>query len=226
MKKWMIILVATLLLMLCTSALADGIEAYVSISDAKGELVMAYEKVLVTDLDEDGALTINDALIAAHEQKHPDGKDAFISEKTEYGISMVKLWGEENGGSFGYYLNNASAWSLLDPIVSEDHVKTYAFTDLEMWSDTYAYFTQDAVTVKAGEAFEVKLCAAGYDANWNPVPLSVANAVMMIDGVAADAMTDAEGVAVITVMETGVYVLSAASTDMTLVPPVCIVTVE
>ena len=38
---------------------------YVSIADDKGALVLPYRPVTVTDIDGDGALTINDALYAA-----------------------------------------------------------------------------------------------------------------------------------------------------------------
>lgn len=226
MKRTMLLLVFAIVLMVCATAHAEEISVYVSITDSKGELVMAHEKVSVTDADDDGNVTINDALIAAHEQKHPDGKAAFKSENTEYGLSLVKLWNEENGGSFGYYLNHASAWSLLDVIKDADHIKAYAFTDLEMWSDTYAYFSADCVSAKAGETVELTLNAAAYDANWNPVTLPVANAVIKIDGALTEMTTNAEGVATLVFENAGEYVISAASAEMTLVTPVCIVTVE
>ena len=226
MKKAILSLMFMIVIMASVTAYADEISAYVSITDSKGELVMAYEKLAVSDADGDGSITINDALITAHEQKHPQGSAAFKSEQTEYGVSLVKLWNEENGGSFGYYLNHASAWSLLDNIKDEDHIKAYAFTDLEMWSDTYSYFSADCMTVKAGEAFEISLIASAYDANWNPVSLPVADAVIAINGAASESVTNAEGSATLAIDKAGTYVISAASETMTLVTPVCIVTVE
>ena len=72
---------------------------FVSIADQNGTPVLAYEKVSLSDMDRDGALTVNDVLMAAHKEHHRDGKEGFSSEKTQYGRSITKLWGVENGGS-------------------------------------------------------------------------------------------------------------------------------
>lgn len=49
-----------------------------------------------------------------------------------------KLWGTENGGSYGYYVNNVSTWSLTDPVDEGDYVNAFVYTDLTTWFDTYA----------------------------------------------------------------------------------------
>jgi hypothetical protein len=69
------------------------------------------------------------------------------------------------------------------------------------------------------------LNASGYDANWAPVTLPVAGAVITVNGEASPAVTDENGNAVLTFPAPGVYTVSAVSEAMTLVPPVCIVTV-
>lgn len=224
MKKFLIALV-TLMLLFTFSALAEDPTVYVSITDDTGALVLAHEAIAVTDTDADGALTINDVLACAHAQKHENGAEAYSAVPSEFGLSMLKLWGVENGGSYGYYLNNASAWSLLDPVAAGDHVKAYAYTDLTAWSDLYCFFGADTLTTAPGEV-ALTLSAAGFDANWNPVTLAVEGATILVNGETTAAVTDAEGKAALTLSEAGVYTISASSSTQTLVTPVCIITVE
>lgn len=230
MKKLFALILA--LVLLPCAALAETAtdapaqaEVYVSITDGEGALVLACQPVIVTDADGDGTLTIHDALAAAHAAHHPEGAAAFATAQTEYGLSMVKLWGVDNGGSYGYYLNDASAWSLADPVKDGDHVKAYAYTDLIAWSDTYCYFDAPMMTAAAGEEIPLTLSAAGYDEMWNPVTLPVEGAAITVNGGDADIMTDAAGRAVLIFAEPGVYVVSAVSQHQTLVAPVCVITV-
>ena len=92
---------------------------YVTIA-VKGELVLTYEAVTLEDKDGDGALTINDALQAAHDA-YFDGTDGYASAPSEYGLSLNKLWGDTSG-VFSYMLNDASvATSLAEPVKVGDH---------------------------------------------------------------------------------------------------------
>ena len=225
MKKFLSVLLALLMLVSFTASAESAPTVFVSISDDAGALVLAHAAVAVTDADGDGALTICDALMLAHAAYHPDGAAAFLAEDTEWGKSLYVLWGVDNGGSYGYMLNDASPMSLLDPVKDGDHVKAYAYTDLTAYSDTYAYFVVPAAAAAVKETAEFKLSAAGYDAAWNPVVLPVAGAVLTVNGEKTDAVTDENGCAALTFAECGVYTVSAVCENMTLVPPVCIVTV-
>ena len=225
MKKCLSVLLTMLMLVSLTALAEEAPIVYVSISDDAGMLVLAHVPVMVTDADGDGALTICDALAAAHETYHPDGAAAFLAEDSEWGKSLYVLWGVDNGGSYGYCLNDASAWSLVDPIQAGDHVKAYAYTDLATFSDTYAYFTAPVAEVAVNGEVALTLNASGYDANWAPVTLPVAGAVITVNGEASPAVTDENGNAVLTFAVPGRYTVSAVSEAMTLVPPVCIVTV-
>jgi hypothetical protein len=80
------------------------------------------EAVTAADHDGDGAYTIPDALAAAH-AAHPDGAEAYTVAQTQWGLSLMELWGVENGGSYGYYLNDAMATGLLAPVAEGDHIK-------------------------------------------------------------------------------------------------------
>ena len=225
MKKFLSLLLTMLMLVSLTASAEADPTVYVSISDDTGALVLAYAAVTVTDMDGDGALTICDALTSAHVAYHPDGAAAFLAEDTEWGKSLYVLWGVDNGGSYGYMLNDASPMSLLDPVQSGDHIKAYAYTDLTAWSDTYAYFTAPVAAATVNAEAALTLSAAGYDANWNPVTLPVAAAALTVNGELTAAVTDETGAAVLTFAAPGVYTVSAVSETMTLVPPVCIVTV-
>lgn len=203
----------------------EGINVFVSITDDQNNLVLAYEPVFVTDQDNDGTFTIADALACAHAQKHENGAEAFAYAPTEYGLSLTLLWGVDNGGSYGYKLNDENAMSLSDVISEGSHVKAYAYTDLVAWSDTYSFFDKPVCEVKAGEAVSLVLSAAGYDEMWNPIVLSVEGAKITVNGEEANAVTAADGSFELTFTEAGVYTVSAVSETMNLVAPVCVITV-
>ena len=225
MKKFLSLLLAVWMLVSLTASAEAAPTVYVSISDDTGVLVLAYAPVTVTDADGDGALTICDALACAHAAHHPEGAAAFLAEDSEWGKSLYVLWNVDNGGSYGYMLNDVSAWSLVDPVKDGDHVKAYAFTDLTAFSDTYAYFTAPVAAAVVNTEIALTLNAAGYDEAWNPVTLPVAGATLTVNGEKTDIVTDENGNAVLTLAEAGTYTVSAVSETMTLVPPVCLVTV-
>ena len=226
MKKFLSLLLAMLMLVSLTASAETAPTVYVSISDDAGALVLAYAPVALSDADGDGALTICDALMLAHTAYYPEGAEGFLAEDSQWGLSLYRLWGIENGGSYGYCLNDASAWSLVDPIQAGDHVKAYVYTDVLAFSDTYAYFAAPVATAAVNAEVALTLSAAGYDEAWNPVTYPVQGAFLIVDGEVDDSiMTDAEGKFVLSFPEAGVYTVSAVSNDLTLVPPVCIVTV-
>lgn len=226
MKKILSTLLALAMLVSLTAFAEEARNVYVSISTDTGALVMAYAPVTLTDADGDGALTICDALMVAHTAYHPDGAEAFLAEDTEWGKSMYRLWGVENGGSYGYCVNDASAMSLVDPVKAGDHIKAYAYTDLTNFSDTYSCFNAPVAAAAVNTEITLTLSASGYDEAWNPVTYAVQGAFLIVDGEVYDSIvTDAEGRFVLTFPEAGVYTISAVSNDLTLVPPVCIVTV-
>ena len=200
---------------------------YVTVA-LKGEMVLTYQPVSLADKDGDGVLTINDALQAAHDA-HFEGKDGYASGKSEYGLSLNKLWGDTSG-AYGYMLNNASvATSLSEPVKVGDHVYAYVYTDQTNWSDTYCYFDKAAVTVNAGESITLTLMSAGFDENWAPVTKPVADATITLNGEAGEVKTNSEGQVTITMgkaSQKDTIVVSATSDTAVLVPPVCLVTVK
>ncbi|MBP5657968.1 MAG: hypothetical protein J6X52_05545, partial [Clostridia bacterium] len=107
MKRTLALIVAVLIVAVFASVLCAAKDPVVYVTIANGELVLAREAVTLTDADNDGALTINDALYLAHEAKFEGGAAAgYASSTGDYGLSLTKLWGVENGGSYGYFVND------------------------------------------------------------------------------------------------------------------------
>lgn len=220
MKRTLSLILTALLCTLTIPACGEAEpQNAVYVTIANGDLMLAYDAVELSDADGDGALTVNDALYLAHEENYDGGAEAgYANETTDYGLSLAKLWGTDNGGSFGYLVNNVSSMSLTDPVAVGDHVVAYAYTDLAAWSDSYCFF--DVTEAAAGE-ITLTLTMNGYDEAWNAITLPVEGAIITIDGAATDYVTDADGKVTLTAKK-GV-VISAKSDTMTLVPPVCIV---
>ena len=227
MKRTLALLLAVLIVLsmgvLFVSAEDTGAEVFVTIADKDGKLALACEKVQVTDIDADGALTVNDALYAAHEQFYEGGAAAgYETEMTKYGLSLTRLWGTANGYSYGYYVNNVSAWSLTDPVKDDDYVAAYVFTDTEKLADKYTYFENVTQDEETGE-ISLTLSKADFDEDWNSITVPVAGAVITVDGEASDAVTDEEGKATVTVTVNGKHIVSAIAPEGQVnVPPVYI----
>ncbi|MBQ9247970.1 MAG: hypothetical protein IJ171_05220, partial [Ruminococcus sp.] len=144
MKK-IVALILSVLLVLSVSMLfvsaeeaKNSVDVHVTIIDEKSAFAVAYKTVTVTDIDNDKALTVNDALYAAHEQFYEGGAAAcFATETSQWGLSLKKLWGVANGGSYGYLVNNAFAWSMTDPVKADDYVVAFIYTDTKNFSDVY-----------------------------------------------------------------------------------------
>ena len=232
MKKLISIFVALIMLLgiFSISAFAENTpvtaNVYVTIANA-GTLVLTQEKITVTDKDNDGKLNIDEALIATHEAKFEGGAAAgYGSDVGQYGLYVTKLWGVENGGGYGYYVNNASAMGLSDEVKEGDYINAFTFTDLTTWSDKYTFFDKNTLTATAEEEITLTLSAAGYDASYNPITVPVKNATITLNGEATEYKTDENGKVTMKISKSGTYVISATSATETLVPPLLTVTVN
>lgn len=221
------IILVLMLSLLGVQALAAGESAQVYVTISDGSLVMAQEAINVTDIDGDGALTINDALILAHDAKFEGGSAAgYAAVDGDWGLSISKLWGIENGGSYGYYVNNASAMGLTDPVKAGDYLNAFVYTDTAAYSDAYCFFDVNTASAENGGELTLTLSMAGYDENWTPVVLPAEGAVILVNGEATSVKTDAEGKATIKFDKAGDFIISAKSDSAILVPPVCAVAVS
>jgi len=229
MKKQLTLVLSLLLLLSCfafpSSAQTDAVSVSVSIANA-GTLVLTQKNVTVTDIDTDGAITLNDALYAAHEAAYEGGAAAgYSTYESEYGLSLGLLWGNDSG-SFGYYCNHTASMSLVDPVKNGDQITAFIYTDTATFSDVYTFFDKDTVAAKKNEEITLTLSASGYDENWNPVTTPLAGAAVTVDGVKTDLVTNADGTVTLTLKDSGTHIISASSDAQTIVPPVCSVVIE
>lgn len=190
-------------------------EVYVTISD-RGTIAAALKEITVKDEDEDLMLTVNDALIAAHDELFEGGaKEGYATEYTQYGLSITKLWGEKNNGSFGYYVNHDFVYSLTTELKKGDVVAAYSYKDAATYSDVYTFFT---VVNEKKERYQLN--AITFDSNFEPVAVPVANAVITVDGKETKIKTDENGEFTLPKEKPGKYLLSAVSDEQIIVPPV------
>ena len=224
-------ILSLLLILVCFTLLLAGCgdkakteNVTVTIVNKSGEVVLALKNVKAKDLDDDDKINIYEALKAAH-KTCPAGEDGFAAENGSYGLSMTKLWGEENGGSFGYYVNEASAMALTDEVKAGDRIVAFAYTDTVGFSDRFSYFTPMTATKSASESVTLTLTALIPDANWNFVPTAVAGAKITVNGTATEYVTDAEGKVTLTLAK-GENLISATSDALNLIPPVAKITIK
>ena len=217
MKKIISILVVTVLLaaVFGTSvSAADSANITVTIADGNGSIAVALEAMTVTDADNDGQLTVNDAFITAHDTWYEGGATAgYASETTQWGLSVKKFWGVENGGSYGYYVNNAMAMGLTDPIKDGDYLAAFVYVDTQGLSDAYSYIeeTTDAEPSVGKAAFRASF--SGWDENWNPLISPIVGANVYLDGNDAGIVTGANGEFVVQFPGNGVHTITVRSAD-------------
>ncbi len=185
---------------------------------------IAHIPVTVTDANGSGNYDIDDVLYGVHTQYY-DGvaENGYASAETEYGLSLLKLWGDDSG-VFGYYKNNVSVMSLADIVTEDDNICAFVYQDKINWSDQYTYFEDSTMHSIKGQPLSVKLKKLEFNENWETVSQTVENAVITIDGNITEYKTNAQGIAEITFDTTGKHTLSAV-TDYAIVPPVSIITV-
>ena len=151
-----------------TGTAAAPADVYVTISN-KGVLAktkdnqpMAHQKVTVKDLNSDGVLTYDEALVAAHEAYAQ--ADGYVTENGQWGLTVKKLWGIDTTNTL-YYLNGAALQSNVgDTKVSTVKANDYLVASINQddvnYSDKYASFDAVEKTVKAGEEFTLTLNGA------------------------------------------------------------------
>lgn len=204
-------------------------DVFVTISDKDGKIAVAQESVAVTDADSDGKLTINDAFVCAHDKFFDGGAEAgYKAVEGQYGLSIDKLWGTENGGSYGYYLNNTMSMGLTDPVKAGDYLNAFVYPDPNAWNTTYySWFDKNTAEAEQGDELELTLKRASFDENYQLMPVAVEGAAITIDGEATDVKTDAEGKAKVKLDKAGKLTVSATlDGDSILIPPVLIADVK
>lgn len=233
MKKFTAIF---LTVMLTLAAAGTGISAfaagtagvYVTICDNTGKRQLTQQYMQVYDSDNDGSLTVKDALYTAHEKYYPGGARAGFaaSYSLEWGWSLSKLWGQTNNGSFGYYVNNRASDSLTDKLSDGDYLTAFCYTDSKYFTDVYSYFNVSSADVAQNGSISLTLSYYTYDyTTWELISVPLSGAQITVDGEKTGVTTDNNGRATITFNKTGSHTVSAVSNDKLIIAPVCTVNV-
>ena len=170
--------------------------------------------VTVKDLDSDGILTYDEALVALHEKYCEGGYE--IS-----GGFVQKFWNvTTNPKGSNYFLKNNEALSMgvndkSSTVAQDDQLYACVFKDEAKWSDVICYFDSRALTAEAYKDITLNLqgsssmAVGGYKAG------SVAGAEVGVwkDGTFTaikNAVTDSKGNVTVSFEEPGTYIVSAS----------------
>ena len=195
-----------------------------------GELLDEATLVPVELMGKD-AYTLDDVFSEAHTLYY-GSEDGYVSEDGY----ITRFWGCETD-MVGYRVNGDAP--LLDCIVDNgDYVEVFLYKN--KWPDTEAYTKFDTykAEIRAEGTLALTMHQEGYeviDDVWNTVFSACEGATIIVDGVATDYVTDADGVAEIAFDEPGTYLISAQMTKTvpgqetpipSITAPVCQVTVK
>ena len=113
----------------------------------KDGALMVDRDVTVKDIDKNGILTCDEALIAAHDEYYNGGAIAgYATADGTYGKYISKFWGDASG-AFGYWLNDNSCMGLSDEVKADDYFSAFVYKDKKDFSDAYVKFDQKSFAV-------------------------------------------------------------------------------
>lgn len=198
--------------------------------------------VTVTDVNSDGILTFDEALVALHEAYCPDGYALN-------GNSVRKLWGSEVTAPIvaknDKVLQKAVNWKT-STVAEGDKLYAASIKDTNDYSDCLSFFDKKAVTVEAGKEFTLTLKAAGEyfsGSNYselNAYDISVGTWEKGSFQAITGAKTAANGTVKLSFAKAGTYIVTASGTlpgeaddgfdtydvDCPVTAPYCVVTVK
>ena len=146
----------------------------------KDKTPMLLREIQVTDRNGDGYYSLDEALAAAHADYAPNGASDYAAGQSQWGYSVTKLWGREEGVG-GFYRNDQLTAAVNEEILEQgDRVTVFTYKDLENWSDRYAYFTENKLTVQAGTEFTLTLKCYQNDEYWELENVAVSMAPLGI----------------------------------------------
>lgn len=209
-----------------------SINCYLTISvageipEGTGDTTIAQVPVTVIDQNGNNIFDIDDALFALHEAYYNgDTTPGYSSEEGAYGLGITRLWGDTSG-SYGYYVNNKSALSLVDQVQGGDYISAFVYSDGLNWSDSYTKFDTFTKTSALGEDINLDLEKGGYEAgafSWSDL---TGAAIYDIENLGVSlATSDDSGNAIISFPSIGTYYITASHSSLIIVPPVCKITV-
>lgn len=191
----------------------EGITVYLTISD-KGVIAkdndgkaMAWREVEVTDSNNDGKYSFDEALVAAHEKYN--SADGYAGGSAGW---VTKLWGVETGSSS--FTNNDEPTDVVNeaPVEEGDYLVASINSDGVLYSDWASFFDKKEITVKTGEDFNLSLYGFGAMTTDDATSIEDAQVGIWENGVVEpieDAITDEDGDTYLSFDEPGEYILTA-----------------
>lgn len=232
---------------------ATGITVYMTVSDkgtlaaANDNTVMLNKPVTVTDINNDGKLTVDEALTAAHNAYNQNDGYAV----GDYGVT--KLWGISTSNVL-FFVNNVGLASgvTADTVSNGDSLVASVNSDNQYYADWYTYFGAKEKQVSTDQEFTLNLKGhlgmAYTDEDKTDVAVSNVKIGLWKDGKVeqlGDKKTDENGDVTLSFDTEGVYYVTASGTvsdevtdyssypdiknvtvDCPIIAPGCIVTVE
>ena len=134
------------------------------LATAKDGTLMADRDVTVKDIDKNGVLTYDEALIAAHDEYYNGGAIAgyATADSEQYGKYITKFWGDTSG-AFGYWRNSDSCQGLSDEVKANDKLTAFVYKDKDNFSDAYTKFETTSYTSYVDNMFTLFM----YKSSWN-----------------------------------------------------------
>ena len=228
---------------------ADPIEvtmtfaAHGALVPAKDGTLMVNKSVTVTDLNADGELSWDEALVAAHTAYCPAGAGGYVTENGSYGLFVTTLWGEAITNNLFFTNDEPISINVGEAYIGNgDHLYAATLFDPEglKYNDWYTFFDQTKLEVEAGQEFTLTLKGdAGSGMEFTAAPVAGA-AIGTQSGstfTALDKVTDASGQVTLSFTKPGVYCVTASgnvvipATDTSsektvpVIPAACVVTV-
>lgn len=183
---------------------------------------MVEKEVTAADINGDGAITYDEALVAAHEEYCEAGADGFAQADAGW---VTKLWGIETGNTLFCVDNESISPSYAKQKAIEDGDALYASVNADntYYADYMSFFDETDVDAETGEEVTLNIqgfLGMGYGDQLIPAPLEglqigywYNGEFVPIDG----AVTDEKGTATFTPDEDGDYLLTAKGTVHTTV---------
>lgn len=184
------------------------------IAKASDGSLMAEREVTVKDLNSDGVLTFDEALVAAHAEYN--SADGYVS-----GSYVTKLWGVESSNVLSF-TNDKGLLSGVqsDTVKDGDRLVASINADDEYYADWYSFFDRTSVSVKTGESFTLALKGHLGMAYTEETMADKALSGISVGTLAADGTftaiegktTDENGTVTLSFDEAGTYIISASGT--------------
>ena len=124
----------------------------------KNNTLMAQVPVTVTDLNGDGEIKYDDAMIATHKAYYEKGEDGFAMD----GSMCSMLWGVETKNLCFYRNNEQTGYIDGQSITANDNLVAFPYMDTAGFTDQYGFFNQETVSAKTDEAVTLNLQGQGY----------------------------------------------------------------